>query len=128
MTFLATALLVLTNLAEAISFHGSSQATNRFDFVGIVDNVQSNRLGIVLNFTDGEGHYAALGCPRQITPDVSEGNLIHAVGFAVPTASPLRWRTFLADGIEVLERQPSWRAARTQTASARAATRTTRTE
>ena len=103
MTFLATALLVLTNLAEAISFHGSSQATNRFDFVGIVDNIQTNRLGIVLNFTDGKGHYAALGCPRQITADVSEGDLIHALGLAIPVANPLRWRTFLADGIEVLE-------------------------
>lgn len=103
MSFLATALLVLTNLAEATSFHGSSQATNRFDFVGIVDNIQTNRHGVILNFTDGEGHYAAMSCPRQIAADVSEGDLIHTVGFAVPVANPLRWRTFLADGIEILE-------------------------
>lgn len=103
MSFFATALLVLTNLAEAISFHGSSQATNRFDFIGIVDNVQTNRLGVILNFTDGEGHYAAMGCPRQIASDVSEGDLVHAVGLAIPVANPLRWRTFLADEVKTLE-------------------------
>ena len=78
-------LLVLTNLAEAVSFRGVRNATCHFDFVGIVDNISSNRL----NFTDANGHYAQFYCANGIPPDVSEGDVIRASGYAFPSGNPL---------------------------------------
>ena len=92
-------LLVLTNLAEAVSFRGVRNATCHFDFVGIVDNISSNRL----NFTDANGHYAQFYCANGIPPDVSEGDVIRASGYAFPSGNPLLRQNFSAEKIELVE-------------------------
>lgn len=103
MFFLATALLVLTNLAEATSFHGSSQTTNRFDFVGIVDNISSLPSNPSFNFTDTEGHYARFVCTGESLTGISEGDLIRVTGNTFSCDNPLKWRAFGAEKIELLE-------------------------
>ena len=92
MHFIVATLMVLTNLAEAVSFRGVRNATCHFDFVCIVANISSNRL----NFTDATGHHAPFYCANGIPPDV-------ASGYAFPSGNPLLRQSFSAEKIELVE-------------------------